>query len=97
MTKDPLFILGVPHDASEKEIAAVYRRLAREHHPDVSHGQDSISRMQEINWAYDVLSQPEKRRSYYMKRHSNGKNASRPNRRKPGLNANGTESAPDTM
>ena len=97
MTKDPLFILGVPHDASEKEIAAVYRRLAREHHPDVSRGQDSISRMQEINWAYEVLSQPEKRRSYYTKRHSNGKNGSRPNGRKPGSNTNGTGSAPDTM
>ena len=101
MTKDPLTILGVPHDASEKEIAGAYRRLAREHHPDVSNGQDSISRMQEINWAYDVISRPEKRRSYYTKQHSNGKNGSRTNGKRPGSNrktatANGKrgESAP---
>jgi curved DNA-binding protein CbpA len=86
MTKDPLTILGVPYDASDKEIAGVYRRLAMEHHPDVSNGQDSISRMQEINWAYEVLSQPEKRRSYYTKQHSNGKNGSRTNGKMPGSN-----------
>ena len=86
MTKDPLSILGVPYDASEKEIAGAYRRLAREHHPDVSNGQDSISRMQEINWAYDVISRPEKRRSYYTKQHPNGKNAARTNGKRPGSN-----------
>ena len=96
MTKDPLTILGVPYDASEKEIAGAYRRLAREHHPDVSNGQDSISRMQEINWAYEVISQPEKRRSYYTKQHSNGKNGARTNGKRPGSNGKtATANEPD--
>ena len=96
MSKDPLIILGVPHDASNKEIAGAYRRLAMEHHPDVSSGQDSISRMQDINWAYDVLSQPEKRRSYYTKQHSNRNNGSRTNGRKSGSNVRSGKSVPDT-
>ena len=86
MPKDPFTILGVPYDASRKEIAGAYRRLAFAHHPDVSSSEGSIALMQEINWAYEVLSQPEKRRSYYTKQHSNGRNGSRSNERKPGSN-----------
>jgi len=73
MPKDPLAILGVPYDASSKEIADAYRRLAFAHHPDVSNGDGSIALMQEINWAYEVLSRPEKRRSYYTKQYSKEK------------------------
>ncbi len=84
MSKDPLAILGVPYDASRKEIADAYRRLAFTHHPDVSSGDGSIALMQEINWAYEVLSRPDKRRSYYTKQHSKGKNGSRSNGTKAG-------------
>ena len=84
MPKDPLAILGVPFDASRKEIADAYRRLAFAHHPDVSSGDGSIALMQEINWAYEVLSRPDKRRSYYTKQHSKGKNGSRSNGPKAG-------------
>ena len=62
MPKDPFAILGVPYDASRKELANAYRRLALAHHPDVSKSNGSIALMQEINWAYEVLSRPEKRR-----------------------------------
>jgi len=84
MPKDPLSILGVPYDASRKEIADAYRRLAFANHPDVSTGDGSIALMQEINWAYEVLSRPDKRRSYYTKQHSKGKNGSRSNGSKSG-------------
>ena len=79
MPKDPFAILGVPYDASRKELADAYRRLAFVHHPDVSNSEGSIALMQEINWAYEVLSHPDKRRSYYTKQHANGKNGSRTN------------------
>jgi hypothetical protein len=86
MSKDPFAILGVPYDASRKELANAYRRLALAHHPDVSNGEGSIALMQEINWAYEVLSRPDKRRSYYTKQHTNGKNGSRTNGNKSGSN-----------
>ena len=84
MPKDPLAILGVPYDASKKEIADAYRRLAFTHHPDVNSGDGSMALMQEINWAYEVLSRPDKRRSYYTNQHSKGKNGSRFNGTKSG-------------
>ena len=92
MSKDPLAILGVPYDASRKEIADAYRRLAFAHHPDVSSGDGSIALMQEINWAYEILSRPDKRRSYYTKQHSKEKNGSRPNGAKAASSANKTNS-----
>ncbi len=88
MPTDPLAILGVPYDASRKEIADAYRRLAFANHPDVSSGDGSIALMQEINWAYEVLSRPEKRHSYYTKQHSKGKNGSRSNGTKTGFTEN---------
>ena len=66
MSKDPFKILGLSAEASKHEITETYRRLAREHHPDVSISNGSISRMQEINWAYEVLSSPAKRQSHYQ-------------------------------
>jgi len=84
MPKDPLAVLGVPYDASKKEIADAYRRLAFANHPDVSNGDGSIALMQEINWAYEVLSRPDKRRSYYTRQHSKEEYGSRSNGTKAG-------------
>ncbi len=95
MSKDPFAILGVPYDATRKEISGAYRRLAFAHHPDVSNSAGSIALMQEINWAYEVLSQPEKRRSYYTKQHSNGRNGSRTNGKRPESNGKTAPPAPD--
>jgi curved DNA-binding protein len=63
--KDYYKILGVPKSASEKEIKAAYRRLARKHHPDVNPGnKEAEARFKEIGEAYDVLSDKDKRRRY---------------------------------
>lgn len=56
--------LGVSRDADDKAIKAAYRKLARKHHPDVARGKDAPERFREINEAYEVLSDPEKRRRY---------------------------------
>lgn len=60
--KDYYKILGVSRTADDKTIKTAYRRLARKHHPDVNRG--SADRFKEINEAYTVLSDPEKRKRY---------------------------------
>jgi len=63
--KDYYKILGVPKNASEKEIKAAYRRLARKHHPDVNPGnKEAEARFKEVGEAYQVLSDKEKRGRY---------------------------------
>lgn len=58
-------ILGVKRNATDKEIKAAYRRLARKYHPDVNPGDRAAeARFKEINRAYEVLSDPEKRAKY---------------------------------
>jgi curved DNA-binding protein len=63
--KDYYKILGVPRSATDKEIKAAFRKLARKYHPDVNKGdKKSESRFKEINEANAVLSDPEKRSRY---------------------------------
>jgi molecular chaperone DnaJ len=63
--KDYYSILGVGRKASAKEIKQAYRKLARKHHPDVNAGdKDSEAKFKEINQAYEVLSDPGKRKKY---------------------------------
>jgi DnaJ-class molecular chaperone len=63
--KDYYATLGLTKTASEKEIKAAYRKLARKHHPDVNPGDKSAeTTFKEINEAYEVLGDPEKRRKY---------------------------------
>lgn len=63
--KDYYAILGVPPDADEKTIKSTYRKLARQHHPDVNPGDEqSEERFKEIGEAYQALSDPERRRKY---------------------------------
>jgi len=63
--KDYYAILGVDRSADDKAIKSAYRRLARKYHPDVAKGKDAGGeRFKEISEAYEVLSDPEKRRRY---------------------------------
>ena len=67
MPRDPYSTLGVERDSAQTEIAAAYRRLAMETHPDINKTGDSIARMQEINAAYRVLRSPASRSAYDRK------------------------------
>jgi len=56
--------LGVPRDASQEDIRAAHRRLARQFHPDVNKEPGAEDRFKEISEAYEVLRDPEKRERY---------------------------------
>jgi curved DNA-binding protein len=62
--KDYYGTLGVQREASADEIRKAFRRLARKYHPDVSKEPDAEARMKEVNEAYAVLSDAEKRAAY---------------------------------
>ena len=62
--KDYYKTLGVSKNASAEEIKKAYRRLARQHHPDVNTKPEAEKRFKEINEANEVLSDPEKRKRY---------------------------------
>jgi curved DNA-binding protein len=63
--KDYYSTLGVAKTATEKEIKQAFRKLARKHHPDVNPGNKSAeAKFKEINEAYEVLGDPEKRKKY---------------------------------
>ncbi|HEU4493319.1 MAG TPA: molecular chaperone DnaJ [Rubrobacteraceae bacterium] len=64
-TKDLYKVLGVSREASQEEIRRSYRKLAREHHPDANRDdKEAEERFKEIQHAYEILSNPEKRRQY---------------------------------
>lgn len=62
--KDYYQVLGVERSASEEEIKKAFRRLARKHHPDLNKAADAPARMQDINEAYEVLRDAERRAAY---------------------------------
>lgn len=56
--------LGIPRNASPEEVKSAFRKLARQYHPDVSDASNAEEHFKEINEAYAVLSDPEKRSAY---------------------------------
>src|SRR4028118_1577272 len=63
--RDYYEILGVPTDASNDEIKKVFRRLARQYHPDLNPGDKAAEeKFKDIGEAYEVLSDPNKRLQY---------------------------------
>ena len=66
-------ILGVPREASEDEVRKAFRKLARKYHPDVAKDKaEGEKKFKEINEAYEVLGDPEKRRQYDALREGGG-------------------------
>ena len=63
-TKDYYATLGVPRDASADDIKRAYRKLARKYHPDVSKEPDCEARFKEVQEAYEVLRDGDKRQAY---------------------------------
>jgi len=71
--------LGVKKNASADEIKKSYRKLARQHHPDANQGDKAAEeRFKQVQTAYDVLSDPEKRKAYDRFGSTNGRGAPGP-------------------
>ncbi|MGL5519844.1 MAG: DnaJ C-terminal domain-containing protein [Metamycoplasmataceae bacterium] len=62
--RDYYEILGLSKDASEQEIKTAYRKLAKIYHPDKNKNDDDDIKFKEINEAYEILSNPQKRKAY---------------------------------
>ena len=64
MAKDYYNVLGVPKNASQADIQKAYRDLARKFHPDMNPEKSAKKKFQEVQAAFDVLNNPEKREMY---------------------------------
>ena len=74
MTRSPYEVLGVAKNASADEVKKAYRKLARQHHPDANAGDAAAEeRFKELQNAYDVLSDTEKRAQYDSFGSANGR------------------------
>jgi molecular chaperone DnaJ len=68
--RDYYDVLGVPRDADDAAIKRAFRRLAQQHHPDVDRGDGAEQRFKELNEAYRVLSDRQRRSAYDMFGHA---------------------------
>src|SRR4030081_2706111 len=65
-TADYYDLLGVPRNATPDQIRSAYRKLAKQHHPDVGEAADGAERFERSTEAYEVLSDPERSQRYDM-------------------------------
>jgi molecular chaperone DnaJ len=73
-TRDYYVVLGVARNAGQEEIKRAFRKLAMQHHPDRNPGNDeAVRQFKEINEAYNVLSDADKRRQYDTFGHAGGR------------------------
>jgi molecular chaperone DnaJ len=73
--RDYYDVLGIPKNASNDEIKAAFRKLARQYHPDVSQEANAEEHFKEVNEAYSVLSDADKRAAYDRFGHAGVQNA----------------------
>lgn len=62
--RDPYDVLGVSKDASADEIKKAYRKLSKKYHPDLNHEPGAEEKFKEVNEAYDILGDPQKKAQY---------------------------------
>jgi len=67
LSADPYAVLQVTRDAEREVIEAAYKGLAKKYHPDVSSSQASAERMRQVNWAYNILSDPARRKDWDLR------------------------------
>ena len=61
---NPYDVLGVSKDASDDEIKKAYRKLSKKYHPDLNHEPGAEKKFKEVNEAYEILSDPQKKAQY---------------------------------
>ena len=62
--RDYYEVLGVSKDADDKQIKSAFRKLAKQYHPDINKDKDAPEKFKEVQEAYEVLSDPKKRKTY---------------------------------
>ncbi|MDD5339079.1 MAG: molecular chaperone DnaJ [Dehalococcoidales bacterium] len=72
--RDYYEVLGLPRDASTEDIKKAFRKLAMQHHPDRNHDAGASERFKEVNEAYEVLSNEDKRAAYDRYGHAGADN-----------------------
>jgi len=78
--RDYYAVLGVDKNVTEAGLKSAYRKLGKQYHPDVSKDPDAAVKMQEINEAYETLSDPQKRAAYDSDSSGSGSNSGGGNR-----------------
>jgi len=93
-TTDLYKLLGLPREASQGDIRKAHRELVRKHHPDAKPGdRSSEERFKEIQRAYEVLSDPDKRREYDKKLRASSRGSSSRPRTSAGRRTEGESAA----